>query len=400
MIDKSENVGKMESQIRRVAFISLFVNIGLVIIKLFLSIIAGSLALRADAVHSLVDVFGSTALILGLVISNRKTKTFPYGLYKVENIVSILISSLLFLTSYEIVSEALSGEAEIIPYGGWVLVAVCAMIPVPLLFGQYEVRAGRKFNSPSLIADGKQFKADALTTSLVLLALLAQRSGFFLDRIVAAIIAIFILRAGWEILVSGMRVLLDASVDVETLNRIRSLVEAEPTVGEVKDLTARNSGRYLFVEASVLLRISDLHRASQASKRIESSIRSNIPNIDRVLIHFEPQEKSFLRYAIALEDSFGKTSRHFGKSPYFAIIDLDLSQRSIKREEIVQNPHKDMEKGRGLKVAEFLLGHKIDVVISKESLSGKGPGYALSEAGVMVEQTEAESLAEMVKHLV
>jgi divalent metal cation (Fe/Co/Zn/Cd) transporter len=75
-----------DASIRKVAACSLLLNLVLVGTKLFLSIATGSLALRADAVHSLVDVFGSIALILGLIISSRKSESFPYGLYKVENI--------------------------------------------------------------------------------------------------------------------------------------------------------------------------------------------------------------------------------------------------------------------------------------------------------------------------
>ena len=66
--------------VSRLAVFSLLVNLSLVGIKLILSHLSGSHALRADAVHSMVDVFGSTALILGIFISGRKSKSFPYGL--------------------------------------------------------------------------------------------------------------------------------------------------------------------------------------------------------------------------------------------------------------------------------------------------------------------------------
>src|SRR5690606_34021112 len=103
--------------VSRVALLSLLVNLSLVGIKLLLSEMSGSLALRADAVHSAVDVFGSTALILGIFISGRKSKSFPYGLYKVENLVAVVISLLLFLTAIEIGREAAVGAAHPVPYG-------------------------------------------------------------------------------------------------------------------------------------------------------------------------------------------------------------------------------------------------------------------------------------------
>ena len=67
---------------------------------------------------------------------------------------------------------------------------------------------------------------------------------------------------------------------------------------------------------------------------------------------------------------------------------------------VVVNPHKDLPKGKGLKVAKFLLSFKPDVILTKESLAGKGPGYALVEAGVETIQTDANSLEELADRLV
>jgi len=383
----------------KVGIYSLLVNLLLVVAKLVLSIIAGSLALRADSIHSLVDVFGSIALILGIAISGRKSKRFPYGLYKVENVVSVIISLLLFLTAYEIVQEAITSETVPIAYSGWVLGAVAALILVPFFFGRYEVSTGKKLNSPSLIADGSQFKADVLSSSVVFFALLGQRFGFPLDRIASGVIALFIVRAGWGLLSSGMRVLLDASIDQDTLEQIRSVVREDPTVSTVESVTGRNSGRYIFVEAIVMLRVYDLERAYLVGKRIEDKIRERVPNVDRVLIHYEPQSKTQLRYAVALSSPRGEISQHFGESPYFALIDIALKERRLQRQEIVANPHLDLTKGRGIKVAEFLLEHKPDVVVARENLSGKGPGYAFADAGTETMQTQATSLSQLLVQL-
>jgi cation diffusion facilitator family transporter len=388
-----------EAYIRKVAACSLLLNLVLVGTKLFLSIATSSLALRADAVHSLVDVFCSIALILGLIISHRKSESFPYGLYKVENIVSVIISLLLFITAYEIAVEAIKGNPTAFSYESWQLAAVATLIPVPLLFGSYEARIGKKVNSPSLIADGSQFKADLLISSLVFLALLGQRFGLPLDRIAAIIIAIFVVKAGWGILVNGMRVLLDASVDTLTLEKIRATIEAEPAVSAIKAVTARNSGRYLFVEVNVALRIIDLKRAHQASERMEKKIREAVPHVDRVLIHYEPQSRTWIRYAIPLASSGGQVGKHFGESPFFALVDLDARNGLLLRQEVVTNPHKDLAKGKGLKVAEFLLARKPDVILTRESLSGKGPGYAFAEAGVETVQIEALSLEKIIEDL-
>jgi cation diffusion facilitator family transporter len=388
-----------ESAVLRVAVLSLVLNIALVAVKLALSLVSGSLTLRADAIHSLVDVFASAALILGLQISERKSEEFPYGLYKVENVVSVAIALLLFLTVYEIIAEAVTGEVAAVAYSGWVMVAVAALIPVPYLFGAYQERVGRRFNSPSIIADGIQHKADVLSSSIVFFAMLGQYLAFPLDRIGAVVISLFILRSGWEILKAGMRVLLDASIDYETLEVIRSIILAEPVVTEVRGVTGRNSGRYIFVEADVVLRLSDLERAHLVSGRIEDTIRTQVPNVDRVIIHYEPWQKTKIRYAVPLAEPRGSISPHFGEAPYFALIEIDLIAKRIERQEIVENRYAGTERGKGIRVAEELLSSKVDAVITREDLTGKGPGYAFSNSGVLMEMTDATMLTDLIDEL-
>jgi len=386
----------LSSPILRVGIYSLLVNGSLVGIKLALSFIAGSLALRADAIHSLVDVFASIALITGLIISGRKSQNFPYGLYKVENVVSVIISVLLFVTAYEIIRESVSNSGGGGTYPGWLMGIVGALILVPFFFGRYEVGQGRKFNSPSLIADGTQFRADVLSASVVLFALIGERFGIPLDRIAASLIALFIVRAGWQLLSSSMRVLLDASIDQSILDEVRSIIVEDPAIDNVITVMGRNSGRFVFIETTVALRTQDLEKAHAISERIESNIKNRVANVDRVLIHYEPKSKTVLRYVIPLSDPSGIVSDHFGEASHFALLDFDTISKTLISQQVMSNPHQGLDKGKGIKVAEFLLEYKPDIVITRESLAGKGPGYAFDDYGVKMEETEYRSLKELI----
>ncbi|MDN7025895.1 cation diffusion facilitator family transporter [Methanoculleus sp. FWC-SCC1] len=392
-----EENGLLSSPVRRVAVYSLALNISLVSIKYLLSVATGSLALRADAVHSLVDVFASIALILGLVISTRKSPKFPYGLYKIENVVSVVIALLLFLTAYEIVQQALFEDTAAVSYDLPVLVVVALLIPVPFLFGRYEMHVGRRYNSPGLVADGNQFTADVLSSAIVFLGLVGSAFGLPLDRIAAVIVAVFILRAGWGILVDGMRVLLDASVDQKTLEEIRGFILAEPAVADVRRITGRNSGRYVFVEADVAFRIDDLEQAHRISERIKETIRDTIPRVDRVVLHLEPASVTHTRYAVALGDEEGTISPHFGEAPLFAIIDFDRSAGKVDEMRLITNPYTEVEKGKGMQTARRLLTEKPDVVVTRERMAGKGPAYLFAEAGVEVLRTEIPLLKEFLQ---
>lgn len=140
------------------------------------------------------------------------------------------------------------------------------------------------------------------------------------------------------------------------------------------------------------MRLTDWQRAHLVSERIERRVREAVPNVDTVLVHYAPQDRTEYRYAIALADRNGEVSEHFGESPCFAIVDIDASTRLVRKQELVSNPYSGLEKGKGIKVAQLLLTYKPDFVVCRESLSGKGPGYAFAEAGTQTVQTNARDL--------
>lgn len=110
------------------------------------------------------------------------------------------------------------------------------------------------------------------------------------------------MKAGLGILVVGMRVLLDASIDFRILYRIHAVINNDPAVAEVKDVTGRNSGRYVFAEADITLRTPDLERPHKISERIERSIAKAVPNMDHIVIHCEPQiqQRSGMQYRLPI----------------------------------------------------------------------------------------------------
>jgi cation diffusion facilitator family transporter len=384
----------------RMGIYSLAVNLSLTGLKAALAVFSGSLALTADAVHSSVDVVGSLVVLGGLIIARRKSKAFPYGLYKVENVAAIVVALLIFLAGYEIAREAWQGTARVLMASSVILAGAALAVLIPLAFSRYEARMAKTTNSPSLAADSRHFQTDVLSSGVVLIALAGSRLGWPLDRIGAAVVVIFIAWAGWELLADGMRVLLDASLDAETLARVRGLMEDQPAVAAVKSLTGRNAGRYRFLEAEVTLRTHDLDKAYAVGQRLEEDIRREIAHVDRVLIHYEPTAKERSRYAVPLSDLSGTISQHFGEAPYFALITIRLSDGEVERQEVVANPHTKLPKAKGIQVAEWLVGQKVDVVLVKESLHNKGPEYVFANAGVEMHEVVADTLAAALATLI
>ena len=386
--------------VERWGWYSIAVNVVLAIINLVVALASGSLAVEAELVHNLVDFLTAVGVLIGLKLSTRKSKAFPYGLYKLENVVTVVLAVMIFVTAYEIVQDALLAPARQATVNPWMLVGMVVATVIPLVFSHFELRAGRAANSPALIADAKEYRTHVFTTGIVFVALLAQWFDFPLDRIAALVIVVAIGKTGWDLLADGMRVLLDASLDADTLLQIREIIASEPTVADLKWVTGRNAGRFRFVEAEVSLRVHELEQAEAATQRIETQIRQAVPYVERVLIHAEPMERTHLRYAVPVADAAGTLSEHFGEAPLFVLILVRLADGTVEKHEILANPYMAEEKAKGIQVAEWLVAQKVDVVLLRESLRGRGPVYVFGDAGVEMRMTDSTTLSEVLEDVI
>ena len=385
---------RTQSVASRIAWASIAINIALSLLNLAIAAASGSLAVAAEMIHNLVDLVASVAVLAGVKISERESRDFPYGLYKVENVVAVGVAILIFFTAYEIAQEALRGQDGPATVNGWMLAGVALSAIIPLAFSQYEMRIGREINSPSLMADAQEYRAHVFSSGVVFLALVGQMVGFPLDRYAALVIVVLIAKTGWELLVDGMRVLLDASLDAETLDQVRAIIQADPAVTEMRSLAGRNAGRYRFLEADVALRVDDLEKAHAVSHRIEEAIRAQVPHVERVRIHYEPKVRTHLRYAVPLADPAGTVSQHFGEAPFFALATVRTADGQVERQEVLTNPHTAVDKAKGIRVGEWLVGLKTDIVLLREDVHGKGPAYVFADAGVETQLTRATTLAQ------
>jgi cation diffusion facilitator family transporter len=391
----------------KVAIYSCLVNAILMSFKYGLGHISGSLALKADAIHSLADVVSSFTIFLGIVISDRKTRTFPEGLYKVENLVALASSIFIFFAAYEIGYEALKGHAlgklQNVPL---VLFGITSIMAVAFLFSRYELKVGLAIGSPSLVADAKHVATDLLSTFVILFSIIGNMLGYSIDKYVALFVALLVARIGSHILVDALKVLLDATLDYETLNQIRRILESHPDVIEVISLGGRSSGRYKFVEVSLKVDTRLLREAHEIISSLEEEILDLMPSIDKILIHYEPERKEFKFVAVALDvpqngipDEDVHLSNHFGEAAYFAILRKELRNGKVIVRGYEKNPFVKLERHKGVKVAEFLAELHIDEVVSRANLVGKGSGYALEALQIDYSLTNAETLRELVQEL-
>ena len=386
-------------QSEKIGTYSIAINLILVAIKAFLAHLSGSVALVADAIHSSTDVISAITVLAGIKISKRSSRNFPYGLYKVENFVSLLTSIFIFFAGYEIVKtvffEPFTLKTEYLPY---TMCGVFLTMVITFAFSRYELRQGKAIGSPSLIADAKHIRTDMLSSSVILAGLVGAWFDLDLDRIAAILVVLLVFKAGAGIFVDAFRVLLDASLDFETMDRVKTIILKDPGVVLINSLRGRNSGQYKFIEADIVIKAKNLEKASAVSRKIEGEIRKHVSHVDHILIHYEPQKKETSTLAIPLNDDRKGLSEHFGEAPYFYLVAIRERDGALLSEAYHRNPFFEEEKGKGIRVSEWLLEKGIDTVYTPKGFKGKGPGYVFSDAGVDVIVTEERGLKEIMKN--
>ena len=333
--------------VARVATWGVIVSIALMALTVVIAVFSHSLALVAMAVDSIVDAVAALVLWLGLRLSERKTAAFPSASTRSRTCCrwqSHCSSSSLPTRSPDKRSRPAGRRRA---STGWSSPASSSRSWPPGRTGWYAMRVGERVSSPALVADGKHRQIDVLSTALALVAVVSTYAGFDIDRVAAVVILAFAVYAGWGLLVAGMKVLLDASVDAAMLTQIRRMLESEPLVSQVDSLAARSAGRYLFLEATLRLRTDDLAKAHAASERLEAQIREAIPAMERVSLHIEPRRREILHVAVPLASPGGEISGEFGEASCFGLAQVHAANGRVLRQEVLLTPSSAPRSRRG-----------------------------------------------------
>ena len=366
-----------------VVLIGTFMNVFLAVFKFAAGAVTGSIGLIADGIHSSSDIVASIALYLGVKLSARKTKVFPFGMYKLENLVSLFTSFAIFFAGYEILKEILFSKTSYELKHLWVAILVeIAAILTTYLFSKYEFQIGRIEESPGLIADSHHVRSDMLSSIIIIVGLTGASFHLqYLDKVAAVIVALLIFKAGYGVALDSIKVLLDASVDYKTLDEMRKIIGRSPFVKEIKEINGRNSGSYKFLEAIITLKTKNLDKAHKVVSQIETEIKKGIPHVDSVIIHYEPAEKKEINAAVPIETP-ETVSDDFGSAPYFLF--LKINNKKIIGEEILSNLHKNVSKGKGIKTAEWLAKKGADIIFLKNNIKSDGPKYLFDDYDISI----------------
>lgn len=218
--------------------------------------ISGSVALLADTIHNVADATTAIPLWIAFVLARRKpSKTFTYGLGRVEDLAGITIVAIILFSALVAGYEAIDRLLHPMPVSnlGWLTAAGIIGFIGNEAVAVFRIRVGRQINSAALVADGYHARTDGLTSLAVVVGAVGVWLGFPLaDPIVGLLITIAIFGIVWQSARSVLTRMLDG-VEPTIVDEIGHAAEHVDGIRAVSDAKARWLGHRLHVDVEVVL---------------------------------------------------------------------------------------------------------------------------------------------------
>ena len=250
MSEQREDVATLaanrEKTIVRTSVIGIVTNILLVGFKAFVGFLSNSIAVILDAVNNLSDALSSVVTIIGAKLGAKlPDKKHPLGYGRIEYLSSMIVAALVLYAGITSLVESVKKiiRPEAADYGAVTLVIISVAIVVKLLLGTYVKRQGKKVSSGALEASGSDALFDAILSASVLAsAVIYLIWNISLEAYVGALIALFIIKAGIEMMVETLNDIIGKREDAETSKELKKIICEEENVLGAYDVTLFNYG--------------------------------------------------------------------------------------------------------------------------------------------------------------
>ena len=276
------------------AKLALVVVIGLIVLKVIVVVITGSISIIAQAVDSFLDLFAIVITFFAISIATKPAdEEHPFGHGKVENIAAIVQAVLIFtaggLIIYSAVHRIIAGvTVELTEAGiGVMLVSIIASI----FLSRHLLKVSQAVDSIALQASAHNIAADVYSAAAVLAGLIAIRfTGLnILDPIIALLVALFILKVAYDVLRRSFGGLIDVKLPEAEEVEIKScIVEHYSEVVCFHELRTRKAGSWRFIELHLVMpKNASVEEAHKMCDHLEQDIETRLLHTS-VTIHVEP----------------------------------------------------------------------------------------------------------------
>ncbi len=224
----------------------IILNLLLVAGKLTVGIIAGSVAIIADAVNNFSDAASSVITLVGFRLAGQKPdKEHPFGHGRIEYVAGLMVSALIIFMGFELAwtsaEKVITPEATAFSYAAMGVLIAAILVKLWMFF--FNRKIAKRINSASVAATATDSLSDVVATAVVLVALICgQYTDFPIDGVAGIVVALFIFKAGFGAIKSIQAPLLGRPMSKELAESIDRLATEHENILGVHDLIYHDYG--------------------------------------------------------------------------------------------------------------------------------------------------------------
>lgn len=276
------------------AVISIIINTILAALKIWVGILSHSVAMIADAWHTLSDSFTSLVVIIGFWISNKPAdKAHPYGHGRAELIASVIIGTLLGMVGFNFIVDSVKRliAFEKSQYSTLAVIVFILSVIIKELLAQFSFKLGKITGSMSLIADGWHHRSDGIASLLIVIGAFLGRYIWWLDGALGIVVSILILHAAYTIVKQNSSNIMGEEFPSEIEEEIKTLIYN--SYREITDLHHFHFHKYgEHYELTFHIRLNNhtsVENAHNLTRNIEKLLKEKYNY--NVTIHVEPAQE-------------------------------------------------------------------------------------------------------------
>lgn len=265
------------------------VNVAVLAAKAWVGVATGSMAILADAAHSLSDAANNVVAWIVVRASGQPAdREHPYGHQKFEMLAVFVVATLLAVVAIEVVIRALTREAVLVAASGWGLSVMLGVLATNIVLSLWQRHWARRLGSPILAADASHTFSDVLTTIVVIIGWILSANGYaWLDTLTALGVAVLILWLAVRLFKSAIPVLVD-EIAIEPERLVVAIRGVEGVI-DVPQVRSRWIGPERVVDVVVTVKpmlttVQSHAIADQVEKLLESRF-----DVKDTTVHVEPQ---------------------------------------------------------------------------------------------------------------
>lgn len=277
--------------------VSIFANIVLLFLKFYGGFFAGSRALIADSLNSLLDLVANTAVWFGLKVAKRPADAdHQYGHDNADVIAASFVALVILATGiyigYGSIHVIIDGNYGVPEYFATIAAVITIVIKTILFY--YTRSVGRKSKSAAVLANAQDHKSDVYASSGALFGIVFSQIGYpVLDPIGGLWVSFFILRNAVNLIRDNIHTLMSGAPDRDTVRRVQETVKEIPEVRGLMTTRMRTLGSRHFVDLEIFVdKDLSVWEAHNIAHRVRDLIIGRYDDISEVMVHVEPYSES------------------------------------------------------------------------------------------------------------